>query len=71
MKQVDMNGYEVELALLTKEVIEELAPSLLADEAKINDCLERYKYYNKLLNDLHVFSEEYVKKQGWIFPPLD
>ncbi|UPO88326.1 hypothetical protein [Niallia sp. Man26] len=59
MKQLDNKVNEVQLGILTKEILKEMIPNM--SDMELNHTLKKYKYYNTLKSG-YIYSEEYVKQ---------
>ncbi len=69
MPQVNKYGDPVELALLTEEAYKAYNAAIRIDEKQMNKDLKQYKYYNKFADTLWMYSEDFVKKNGWKYNP--
>jgi hypothetical protein len=72
VEQIDALGNRVELAPLTEKVLWDYANDIRDKEryaSTIERTLKQYKYYNALDPvTLHMFSESFVKENGWYVP---
>jgi len=59
---VDKSGNPIELGLLTEEV---LRVKGFTDEEQIKETLSKFKYYNKRMDGLYIYSEQFVRQNGW------
>lgn len=69
MPQVNKYGDPVELDLLTEEVYRRFNAAIRIDEDYMQEVLKQFKYYNKLSDELWMYSEEFVKQNGWEYNP--
>lgn len=69
MQQVNKYGDPVELDLLTEEVYRRFNAAIWIDEEYMQEVLKQFKYYNKLSDELWMYSEDFVKQNGWKYNP--
>jgi len=69
MQCVNKYGDPVELDLLTEEVYKAYNAAFGIDEEQMKKELQQNKYYNKLADELWMYSEDFVKQNGWKYSP--
>lgn len=72
MVQLNRYGRPVKLGILTEEAYRAKSPyeSFSREEVilRMANSLATYKYYNTLEEDLWMYTEDYVKQEGWEVP---
>jgi hypothetical protein len=67
--QVNKYGDPVELAFLTEEVYKTYNAAFRIDEEQMKKDLQENKYYHKLADELWMYSEDFVKRNGLKYNP--